>query len=171
MNDCWCRLKWWQWRSHTQMDFSTSFLLRTSTTFVVQVWYVFVYLIRKEANMMSEFSFILINVTSKEKECETWYSLVAGDVGTFFSMAEKQKIILKELEGIRAGEMDAHIPGYEQHRLYPGKSISRDIAELYCLHLFYESYMYMYVLYIAVYKVNPYNRNMHPWSLNSINVI
>ncbi|XP_046361749.2 anoctamin-10-like isoform X1 [Haliotis rufescens] len=64
----------------------------------------------------------------------------SGDVGTFFSMAEKQKIILKELEGIRAGEMDAHIPGYEQHRLYPGKSIikkyqSRQIVlQLFPLH-------------------------------------
>lgn len=45
------------------------------------------------------------------------------DLDSFFTQAEKQKLIYKEIENIRAGELDLHIPGYEQHKLYPGKSI------------------------------------------------
>jgi hypothetical protein len=52
------------------------------------------------------------------------FFVVAGDLDSFFTQAEKQRLIYKEIENIRASELDLHIPGYEQHKLYPGKSIS-----------------------------------------------
>ncbi|XP_052229887.1 anoctamin-10-like isoform X1 [Dreissena polymorpha] len=39
------------------------------------------------------------------------------------SMAEKQKIIFRELENIRATDEDEHVPGYEFIKLYPGRNI------------------------------------------------
>ncbi|XP_076469923.1 anoctamin-10-like isoform X2 [Babylonia areolata] len=47
----------------------------------------------------------------------------SDDLSTFFTRAEKQKLVLREVENIRAGELDLHIPGYEHVKLYPGKSI------------------------------------------------
>ena len=54
--------------------------------------------------------------------------LIAEDLSNFFTKAEKQKLIFKEIENIRAGEMDLHIPGYENVKLYPGKSISKCVC-------------------------------------------
>ncbi|KAK3598896.1 hypothetical protein CHS0354_036204 [Potamilus streckersoni] len=45
------------------------------------------------------------------------------DLDNFLTVAEKQKIILHELEALRAGEEDGNIPGYEAIKLYPGKSL------------------------------------------------
>ncbi|XP_041375586.1 anoctamin-10-like isoform X2 [Gigantopelta aegis] len=50
----------------------------------------------------------------------------SGEMSTFFTTAEKQKIILKELNSIRASEFDLHIPGYENYKLYPGKRIVKE---------------------------------------------
>ncbi|XP_071174438.1 anoctamin-10-like isoform X2 [Mytilus edulis] len=49
--------------------------------------------------------------------------LGSEDLDSFLTMAEKQKIILHEIEAVRATEEDPHIPGYENIKLYPGKSI------------------------------------------------
>lgn len=49
----------------------------------------------------------------------------AEDLDSFLTMAEKQKIILHEIEAVRATDEDPHIPGYENIKLYPGKSILR----------------------------------------------
>ena len=38
-------------------------------------------------------------------------------------MAEKQKIIFRELENIRATEDDEFVPGYEFIKLYAGRTI------------------------------------------------
>lgn len=43
-------------------------------------------------------------------------------------MAEKQKIIFRELENIRATEDDEHVPGYEFIKLYTGRTIGRFLA-------------------------------------------
>lgn len=62
------------------------------------------------------------------------------DVDNLLTKAEKQKVILHELEVIRATENDPNIPGYENIKLYAGKSIvkkylSRKIIQaLYPLH-------------------------------------
>ena len=40
-------------------------------------------------------------------------------------MAQKQRIILKGIESLRATEEETHIPGYPKHTLYIGKSISK----------------------------------------------
>ncbi|XP_061885672.1 anoctamin-10 isoform X1 [Entelurus aequoreus] len=47
-----------------------------------------------------------------------------GDGDGFLSMAECQYIIKHELENLRA-KNESHVPGYEQAKLYPGKSIVR----------------------------------------------
>lgn len=49
--------------------------------------------------------------------------LFSGDLGSFLTTAEKQKIILHELQGMRAVASDHNIPGYEKAKLYPGNSI------------------------------------------------
>uniref|UniRef100_A0A2C9KZJ4 Uncharacterized protein n=1 Tax=Biomphalaria glabrata TaxID=6526 RepID=A0A2C9KZJ4_BIOGL len=41
----------------------------------------------------------------------------------FLTSAEKQKVIIKGIENIRATEDDHYIPGYPKYTLYPGKSI------------------------------------------------
>ncbi|KAK7114042.1 anoctamin-10-like isoform X2 [Littorina saxatilis] len=64
----------------------------------------------------------------------------SDDLESFFTQAEKQKLMMKEIENIRAAELDVHIPGYEDVRLYPGKSIikkylSREIVvQMFPLH-------------------------------------
>ena len=40
-------------------------------------------------------------------------------------MAEKQQIILHELEAIRATEDDDFVPGYEFVKLYSGRTIGK----------------------------------------------
>ena len=40
-------------------------------------------------------------------------------------MGEKQRVILHEIEAVRATDDDLHIPGYENIKLYPGKSICK----------------------------------------------
>ena len=62
------------------------------------------------------------------------FTIFSGDMSTFFTTAEKQKIILKELNSIRASEFDLHIPGYENYKLYPGKSISELKMYMYLCH-------------------------------------
>lgn len=52
---------------------------------------------------------------------------IIDDLDSFLTMAEKQKIILHEMEAVRATDEDPHIPGYETIKLYPGKSIGRFI--------------------------------------------
>ena len=49
---------------------------------------------------------------------------ISEDISSFFTQAQKQKLIYKEIENIRAAECDSHIPGYSNVKLYPGKSIS-----------------------------------------------
>ena len=61
--------------------------------------------------------------------------LIAEDLSNFFTKAEKQKLIFKEIENIRAGEMDLHIPGYENVKLYPGKSISKCVCVCVCVRV------------------------------------
>ena len=56
---------------------------------------------------------------------------VTEDLDSFLTMAEKQKVIYHELEAIRAGDNDAHIPGYNQIKLYPGKSIRKLVKHIY----------------------------------------
>ncbi|XP_025115852.1 anoctamin-10-like isoform X2 [Pomacea canaliculata] len=62
------------------------------------------------------------------------------DLGSFFTQAEKQRLIFKEIENIRAGELDQHVPGYENIKLYPGKSIikkylsRRILLQIYPVH-------------------------------------
>lgn len=50
---------------------------------------------------------------------------VTEDLDTFLSMAEKQKIILHELEAIRAIETDTFIPGLLDITLYHGEAICK----------------------------------------------
>ncbi|XP_064640001.1 anoctamin-10-like isoform X2 [Lineus longissimus] len=49
----------------------------------------------------------------------------SGDLDTFLTTAEKQRIVCHEIENIRATEADTQIPGYESKLkgLYPGESI------------------------------------------------
>ncbi|TNN32879.1 Anoctamin-10 [Liparis tanakae] len=47
-----------------------------------------------------------------------------GDGDSFLSMAECQYIIKHELDNLRARD-ETHVPGYQQVKLYPGKSIVR----------------------------------------------
>ena len=42
---------------------------------------------------------------------------------SFLTMAEKQQLILHELEGMRATGSDEHVPGYEFVKLYSGRTI------------------------------------------------
>ncbi|XP_062589609.1 anoctamin-10-like isoform X2 [Saccostrea cucullata] len=62
------------------------------------------------------------------------------DPESFLTTAEKQKLILHEIEAVRAGEEEDHIPGYDKITLWTGKSIlkkylSRDIiTKMYPLH-------------------------------------
>ncbi|CAG5114785.1 unnamed protein product, partial [Candidula unifasciata] len=62
------------------------------------------------------------------------------DLTNFLTMAEKQRVIFKAIESIRASEEELFIPGYPKYLLYPGKSIikkylSRQIViNLYPLH-------------------------------------
>jgi hypothetical protein len=42
-------------------------------------------------------------------------------------MAEKQKIIFRELENIRATEDDEFVPGYEFIKLYTGRTIGKGL--------------------------------------------
>ncbi|XP_076449306.1 anoctamin-10-like [Babylonia areolata] len=51
----------------------------------------------------------------------------SGDLSSFFSQAEKQKLALREIEVIRATEMDVCVPGYDAIKLYPGKSIIKKL--------------------------------------------
>jgi hypothetical protein len=48
---------------------------------------------------------------------------VADDLDTFFSMAEKQRLIKQCLEGLRATDEDKNVPGYNKYSLYKGESI------------------------------------------------
>ncbi|XP_055891535.1 anoctamin-10-like isoform X2 [Biomphalaria glabrata] len=58
----------------------------------------------------------------------------------FLTSAEKQKVIIKGIENIRATEDDHYIPGYPKYTLYPGKSIIKKylsrhiITNLFPLH-------------------------------------
>ncbi|KAH9504894.1 Anoctamin-10 [Bulinus truncatus] len=58
----------------------------------------------------------------------------------FLTSAEKQKVVIKGIENIRATEDDHCIPGYPKHTLYPGKSIIKKylsrqiITNLFPLH-------------------------------------
>ena len=45
------------------------------------------------------------------------------DADNFLTMAEKQQLLLHELEAIRATESDEHVPGYEFVKLYSGRTI------------------------------------------------
>lgn len=62
------------------------------------------------------------------------------DVDSFLTTAEKQKLILHEMEAVRASDEEDHIPGYDKIKLWTGKSIlkkylSRDIiTKMYPLH-------------------------------------
>ncbi|KAK6174389.1 hypothetical protein SNE40_017675 [Patella caerulea] len=64
----------------------------------------------------------------------------SDDLSTFFTKGEKQKILLHEIEGVRAEPLDTNIPGYEQIKLYPGKSILKKylsrglVLQFYPLH-------------------------------------
>jgi predicted metallopeptidase len=64
------------------------------------------------------------------------YILIVEDLDNFLTMAEKQKIILHEIEAVRATEEDPHIPGYESIKLYAGKSVCK-------LHMKYNSNNYL----------------------------
>lgn len=58
----------------------------------------------------------------------------ADSPDNFLTMAEKQKIIFRELESIRATESDEHVPGYEFIKLYTGRTIGEEqIPYLKCL--------------------------------------
>lgn len=46
----------------------------------------------------------------------------------FLTMAEKQTILFRELENIRATEADEHVPGYEFIKLYPGRTIVKKLV-------------------------------------------
>jgi len=48
----------------------------------------------------------------------------AGDLSTFLTMSEKQRIIRHELESIRALPNDFRIPAMPKVRLYSGEAIS-----------------------------------------------
>ena len=53
-------------------------------------------------------------------------SIIIDDLSKFLTLAEKQRIILHELESIRATEDDLFIPGFdEQLSLYIGEAISK----------------------------------------------
>ncbi|XP_005096666.1 anoctamin-10 isoform X2 [Aplysia californica] len=62
------------------------------------------------------------------------------DLDRFLTTAEKQRVILKGMESLRASEEETFIPGYPKNSLYPGKSIikkylSRNIvSNLFPLH-------------------------------------
>lgn len=45
------------------------------------------------------------------------------DVDSFLTTAEKQKLILHEMEAVRASDEEDHIPGYDKIKLWTGKSI------------------------------------------------
>ena len=60
--------------------------------------------------------------------CVVSVCVIAEDLSNVFTQAEKQKLIFREIENIRAGELDLHIPGYENIKLYPGKSISECVC-------------------------------------------
>ena len=45
------------------------------------------------------------------------------DPDNFLTMAEKQQLILHELEAIRATDDDDNVPGYEFVKLYAGRTI------------------------------------------------
>ncbi|XP_052816111.1 anoctamin-10-like isoform X1 [Mya arenaria] len=45
----------------------------------------------------------------------------------FLTMAEKQKIIFRELENIRATDSDEYVPGYEFIKLYQGRTIVKKL--------------------------------------------
>ncbi|BFZ12991.1 hypothetical protein BsWGS_16030 [Bradybaena similaris] len=52
------------------------------------------------------------------------FNFVNGDdLTTFLTMAEKQRVIFKAIESVRASEDEPFIPGYPKYLLYPGKSI------------------------------------------------
>lgn len=51
------------------------------------------------------------------------YFTFIEDLDNFLTTLEKQKVVLKGIESIRADASETHIPGYK-HALYPGKSIS-----------------------------------------------
>ena len=59
-----------------------------------------------------------------------WYVVFADNPDGILSMAEKQKIIFRELENIRATDEDEHVPGYEFIKLYPGRTIGRHSTNL-----------------------------------------
>lgn len=48
---------------------------------------------------------------------------ISDSPDNFLTMAEKQKIIFRELENIRATETDEHVPGYEFIKLYAGRTV------------------------------------------------
>ena len=48
------------------------------------------------------------------------------DVDSFLTTAEKQKLILHEMEAVRASDEEGHIPGYDKIKLWTGKSIRKD---------------------------------------------
>ncbi|GFO25413.1 anoctamin [Plakobranchus ocellatus] len=62
------------------------------------------------------------------------------DLDSFLTSAEKQRVILKAIESIRATEDETHIPGYPKHLLYPGKSVIKKylsrkiVTSMYPLH-------------------------------------
>ncbi|XP_069112158.1 anoctamin-10-like isoform X1 [Argopecten irradians] len=64
----------------------------------------------------------------------------SNDLDNFLTMSEKQKIILHELEAIKATEEDSTIAGYERVKLYSGNSIIKKyvsngiISKMYPLH-------------------------------------
>ncbi|GFR93884.1 anoctamin [Elysia marginata] len=64
----------------------------------------------------------------------------ADDLDNFLTSAEKQRVILKAIESVRATDDETHIPGYSQHHLYPGKSIIKKylsrkiVTSMYPLH-------------------------------------
>lgn len=69
---------------------------------------------------------LMINVTPSFCFVNLYVS-VTDDLDTFLTMAEKQKIILNELEAIRAVETDSFIPGLRDISLYQGEAISKSV--------------------------------------------
>ena len=63
-----------------------------------------------------------------------------GGVDSLLTMCEKQRIVLHELEHIRARSAEHQLPGYPAIQLYPGQSVTRllmqenIIAQLFPVH-------------------------------------
>ena len=71
-------------------------------------------------------------------DCLLLFFFITDSPDDLLTMAEKQKIIFRELENIRATESDEHVPGYEFIKLYTGRTVGKKMKLLFSDFFFFD---------------------------------